>query len=73
MLHRMTHLPKNAFCKICMDVKVKAKAAKRRDPIVENAPRRFGDLVLGDHLVMPKDVGTKGESAGLLLKDKGTG
>ena len=69
----MTHLPKNPFCKVCMDVKVKAKPTKRRDPQIANAPRRFGDLILGDYLVMPSDVGTCGESAGLLLKEKGTG
>ena len=37
------------------------------------APRHVGDLVLGDHLVMPNDEGSCGETAGLLLKDRGTG
>ena len=73
LLHRMTHLPKNPFCKVCNDVNIKAKPKKIRDPQIANAPRRFGDLILGDHLLMPSDVGSCGESAGLLLKDKGTG
>ena len=65
-------MPKNPYCDVCNRTKIKAKQARRRDPHVVNAPRRFGDLVLGDHVVMPNDPGSCGEHAGLLLKDKGT-
>ena len=71
LLHKMCHMPKNRYCAVCNATKIKAAQAKRRDPQVVNAPRRFGDLVLGDHVVMPNDPGSCGEHAGLLLKDKG--
>ena len=53
LLHQMSHLPKNPFCKVCQETQVKAAQARRRDRTVKDAPRRFGDLLLGDHLVMP--------------------
>ena len=48
---------------------------RRRGPAVATSPRRLGDLVIGDHLVMPSDDsrGSGGESACLLLEDMGTG
>ena len=74
LLRRMTHLPRNTCRWICQETKVKAKQARRRDPTVAHAPRRSGDPVLGDHLVMPGEdhYGSIGETAGLLLKDVGT-
>ena len=59
---------------MCQETKVKAAQAKRRDPTVAHAPLRFGDLVLGDHLVMPGEDhhGNGGQTAGLLLKGVGT-
>ena len=72
LLHKMCHMLKNPYCATCQKCKIKAAQAKRRDPKLEVAPRRFGDLVLGDHVVMPNEQGSCGETAGLLLKDKGT-
>ena len=59
---------------MCKETKAKAAQAKRRDPTIAHAPRRFGDLLLGDHLVMlsGEHHGSGGETAGLLLKDDGT-
>ncbi len=75
MNHMLTHLPKNRWCPICQETKVKANQARRQDPNVTFVPRRFGDLTLGDHMVLPSPAhwGSKMESAGLLLKDVGTG
>ena len=70
----MTHLRKNPFCKICNDVKIKQKMAKRRDPELREPPERYGDLILGDHIVLNKNAkGSREEPAGLLLKDVGIG
>ena len=71
LLHRVAHLPKIPYCRICNETNCKAAQARRRDPQVP----RFGDLVLGDHLVMASDrhKGASGESAGLILKDQGPG
>ena len=42
---------------------------------MSSGPRRFGQLLLGDHIVLPNEShwGSGGESAGLMLKDVGTG
>ena len=74
----MTHLPKNPYCPICMGSKIKAKPAKvqqRKTGNPEVDPQRFGDLLLADHIVLvdSEAKGSKGESAGLMLKDAGTG
>ena len=75
LLHRIAHLPKNPYCQIWQETKCKSAQARRRDPQITHAPRRFGDLVLGDHLVMPREEhrGANGGTAGLILKDQGTG
>ena len=75
LIHRVAHLPKNPYCRICQETTCKSAPAKRRNPNITHAPRRFGDLVLGDHLVMhsEKHRGAMGQEAGLSLKDQGSG
>ena len=76
--HLMTHLPKNPWCPICADDKVRAVCAKaqpRKEGNPEVDPGKFGDLLLADHIVLsdPEEWGISGESAGLNWKDVGTG
>jgi len=61
-----------------MDTKIRAVPAKvqhRKTGNPEVNPQRFGDLILADHIVLvdPETWGSKGESAGLMIKDQGSG
>ena len=74
LAHRLTHLPKNPFCDICAEGKFKAKPARRRNPVIDDAPSEWGDVLLGDAFNLKElSIGVEGERYGLVLKDVGTG
>ncbi len=72
--HLLTHLPKNNFCDICTEGKIKAKPARRRNLNLEVEPKDWGDTLLADHFVVGElGISLDGEKYGILLKDLGTG
>ena len=76
--HLMTHLPFCAWCPICVAGKAlqnQARAKEREYGNPEVDPQKFGDLLLADDIILqnPLHWGSKDESAGLMMKDVGTG
>jgi hypothetical protein len=79
--HQLTHLPKNAMCKVCQIAKSFAKPSRRKldsaqdnsrgvVPCIEN----FGDQVRADHVVMRgRTEGQDGQRSALVLQDVATG
>merc|ERR1712155_200718 len=74
----MTHLPFWAWCPVCVDNqarKAQARTKERKHGNVEVDPQKFGDLLLADDIILqdPVSWGSKGETAGLMIKDVGAG
>ena len=42
LTHLLTHLPKNPFCKVCEETKIKAKQARAKDPDSVEKPKKWG-------------------------------
>ena len=53
--HLMTHLPFNPMCIYCRDAKLRAAAAKRKDPALSRRPENFGDVTYIDHTVLNEE------------------
>ena len=76
--HMMTHVPKNPFCKVCQRAKMYRQQARRKDPDIKagEAPKKFGDLIQADHLVVGRSKVTHGlgnEKVALFVWDRATG
>ena len=77
--HMLTHLPKNPYCKACMQAKAQPPQQReeankgqnhwKRDPAIY-----FGDEVICDHWIEANDVsrGLFGEVVALTLRDRAT-
>ena len=73
--HMMTHLPKNKHCPYCRWAKAIAKHARRRGhKREEELPKKFGQLVTGDHWLSKdgRSLRLDGGKFALLLYDIGT-
>jgi len=69
----MTHLPFNPMCIYSRDAKLRAAAAKRKDPALSRRPENFGDVTYLDHTVLnEEEKGDEDESNGLMIMDWAT-
>ena len=53
----MTHLKKCPGCEVCVQAKMQAKQARRRDPdlkFLKEQPERFGQLLWADPVIIGK-------------------
>jgi len=72
--HLLCHVPHDPSCWHCVEAKMRAKPARRRDPALKKKPEKFGELVYADHLILNEDEeGAKGERSAVVLLDWATG
>ena len=70
--HFLTHLPKNPYCRYCLEGKTFQKPARRRAPVIYEVPVGWGKTLLGDHFFPGKHgMAVDGQKVGLMLKDLG--
>ena len=73
--HMMTHLKKCPGCEVCVQAKMQAKQARRRDPdlkFLNEQPERFGQLLWADPVIIGKKKisrGITGEKVALFICD----
>ena len=73
--HMMTHLKKCPGCDVCVQAKMQAKQARRRDPdlkFLNEQPERFGQLLWADPVIIGKKKisrGITGEKVALFICD----
>ncbi|CAE8641625.1 unnamed protein product [Polarella glacialis] len=66
--HSMCHFPKNPFCRVCCDSRIKAiPARKRKKNDDEGKPKKFAERVHCDHTFVPE--GLLDKVAALVLDD----
>ena len=77
--HLLTHIPKNPYCKACMQAKAlppQSRKAKNKSQFKWKRPdaKVFGDEVTCDHWIAQDDVsrGLLGETVALTLRDRAT-
>jgi hypothetical protein len=73
LYHLLTHKPKNPFCESCRRAKMKEK--RKYSGSYKNTATRWGQLVIGDHIVSTQDnmLGIDGSRDILVLKDAFSG
>ena len=69
--HQYTHFPKNPFCRTCQRARMMAPQARKKGGQKRIETEAFGDHVIGDHVIIKKNVeeGFRGEQVALVLKD----
>ena len=69
--HQFTHFPKNPYCRTCQRARMMAPHARRRGGQKRVETQEFGDHIIGDHVIIKKNVeeGFRGEQGALVLKD----
>ena len=69
--HQYTHFPKKPFCRTCQRARMMATQACRKGGQKRIETEVFGDLIIGDHVIIKRNVeeGFKGEHVALVLKD----
>ena len=53
--HLLTHLPRNPERRACVEGKLRARPARRRDPEATKRYEQWGELHLADHVVLNED------------------
>ena len=69
--HQFTHFPKNPYCRTCQRARMMAPHARRKGGQKRVETQVFGDHIIGDHVIIKKNVeeGFRGEQVALVLKD----
>ena len=69
--HQFTHFPKNPYCRTCQRARMMAPHARRKGGQKRVETQEFGDHIIGDHVIIKKNVeeGFRGEQVALVLKD----
>jgi hypothetical protein len=69
LYHLLTHKPKNPFCESCRRAKMKEK--RKYSGSTNTTATRWGQLVIGDHIVSTQDnmLGIDGSRDILVMKD----
>ena len=67
--HQLLHYTKNPYCKICQEAKPYQVQGRCRDPPEVEKSKKFGDLVLADHMVIKNQdaMGKDGERDGRMV------
>ena len=72
--HLALHKPKNKYCEFCMKSNYPRKQAVKGNADENTGHSEFGELVLGDHIVLGKDleISADGDRVALALMDSAT-
>ena len=69
--HEFMHFPKNPYCRTCQRARMMAPHARRKGGQKRVEIQVFGDHIIGDHVIIKKNVeeGVRGEQVALVWKD----